>query len=1296
MAHTATPNARISLEEREVHRIYQPWLSAHGSSLNVADHVESLAYNDLQDQGYQARASRDKALTAFAQLVALRLDVRRCMISLIDTSSQYILAEATRTVSIASSKTAEDDELWLGSAVLSRPDAICEHSMFNVCTAVDEESGQTFTAKGLIVPDCRLDERFKDRPYVLSEPGVRFYAGVPVYSRNGYVIGSVAVSDEIPRNSLKVEELKLMQETSQSYVLHFPIHSRNTPGIQGEDSYGLHDAVSVKRPCPSSRFICAFIGIILDDLNLTATQFHFVDSGTDSTFLGARDRVDRFKGERIVRGMASFIEGCTSLRDDLSGSESGQEKPVNPSTEPIHAAESHLPSQRQRPPLVSRNSGRRQKMRISNSSSFSSASKGEKGDSMSRMFHRAAEILRQSTLADGAAIFGATATSGRGSYMESMAQFPPNSSQLGNGVQEGANDPHNADPTPSSDSEKWETNTSDSDSTPTARPCKILGFSIADDQARADVERGSALTLGTLEKYFSLFPKGKTFSFTDQGSGVSSEDDSGASDREVRRDSPTSTKSDVPDNFGRARARKRRMDHKELLKKIPGAKTVVFIPLYDHSEERLMAGCFLWTSVTGRMMSLDADLSYLRAFGNCIVSEVTRVNMQRNEAAKTTFIASMSHELRSPLHGILGAAEFLADTASDAYQSGLITSIVTCGRTLLDTLNHVLDYSKINKLGRAQMRRHAKQNKLVNLSSDSSLESLSMTGEIDLGTLVEEVAEAVSAGHAFKKLPITGSVTNGQPDSKANAHSKDDSSSEGSTSGGVSLLLDVSPKRSWMIRTQPGAIRRIIMNLLGNSLKYTSNGFVAVSLRAQEVPNSSKINAILRVTDSGKGMSENYQHDRMFVPFSQEDPFQPGTGLGLSIVKSIVDSLGGTLEVKSQQGVGTEIDVHLSLTPATEHATTAPEDDLCALGEKTRGRHLVLLDSEPPRNTTHHITRLEETIRETCESWFGMRVTKAQYMGQDDADIYLYSEPPPLDKLVERHRKIGRGARRNHRVPIIIVYVSAEEAVSITRDQQEALNDLGSIVEVISQPCGPRKLAKVLNICLRRAEEARVNEPYPDDTPPETPTETSETLNSSTELPLPAPDPPSSSETQDLVKSMSAAVSYPSPPPFNPSTPPLHLIAPTSQAAPTSGLHVLLVDDNKINRNLLVMFMKKHKFSYEEAENGQEALDAYKASCLPGPHSDAPSRRFDFVLMDISMPVMDGMESTRKIREFEKENGLKKANVIALTGLASAQAQQEAEAAGIDVFLPKPVKFAELKKLLANGKKADEVTPRST
>lgn len=191
------------------------------------------------------------------------------------------------------------------------------------------------------------------------------------------------------------------------------------------------------------------------------------------------------------------------------------------------------------------------------------------------------------------------------------------------------------------------------------------------------------------------------------------------------------------------------MDHKQLMKSIPGTKSVTFLPLYDYVEDGLMAGCFLWTSVAGLTMTLDVDLSFLHAFGNSVTSEVARIDAQKNEAAKATFIASMSHELRSPMHGILGATEFLIDTATDAYQSGLITSVMTCGKTLLDMLSHVLDYSKINKLGRMQMRRNAEQDKSVNLASD--WDSMHSTAEVDLGVLAEEAMEAVTAGHAFKK-----------------------------------------------------------------------------------------------------------------------------------------------------------------------------------------------------------------------------------------------------------------------------------------------------------------------------------------------------------------------------------------------------------------------------------------------------------------------------------------------------------------------------------------------------------------
>ena len=118
--------------------------------------------------------------------------------------------------------------------------------------------------------------------------------------------------------------------------------------------------------------------------------------------------------------------------------------------------------------------------------------------------------------------------------------------------------------------------------------------------------------------------------------------------------------------------------------------------------------------------------------------------------------------------------------------------------------------------------------------------------------------------------------------------------------------------------------------------------------------------------------------------------------------------------------------------------------------------------------------------------------------------------------------------------------------------------------------------------------------------------------------------------------------------------------------------YILLVDDNPINLKLLVTFMKKIKLPYDEAVNGYEALEKFKSS----------SRTFDYVLMDISMPIMDGISSTRKIREYEKEVKANPATIIALTGLATGNVQEQAFEAGFSHFLAKPVRFKTLQHLL--------------
>jgi CheY-like chemotaxis protein len=115
-----------------------------------------------------------------------------------------------------------------------------------------------------------------------------------------------------------------------------------------------------------------------------------------------------------------------------------------------------------------------------------------------------------------------------------------------------------------------------------------------------------------------------------------------------------------------------------------------------------------------------------------------------------------------------------------------------------------------------------------------------------------------------------------------------------------------------------------------------------------------------------------------------------------------------------------------------------------------------------------------------------------------------------------------------------------------------------------------------------------------------------------------------------------------------------------------------LVDDNMINLKILMAYMSRLGHTYATASNGKEAYDVYTRT--PG--------SFQYVLIDMSMPVMDGFEASRLIRAFEREQRLRPAVLIALTGLASAAAQQDAFASGINLFLTKPVRLKELTAIL--------------
>lgn len=739
--------------------------------------------------------------------------------------------------------------------------------------------------------------------------------------------------------------------------------------------------------------------------------------------------------------------------------------------------------------------------------------------------------------------------------------------------------------------------------------------------------------------------------------------------------------------------------------------------------------------------------------------------------------------------------EFLHETATSSYQAGLFTSIETCGRTLLDTIDHVLDYAKINKLKKSSTSRK-RGHPRGGQRKDHVGSIVGLTTEFDLATLVEEVVDAVSAGHVFRKshqgtgpdqygVALTGMGSVDTPPPEAKAETK------------PIVILDIQPRGNWFVRTQPGALRRIVMNLLGNAMKYTDVGFVSVSMQVEsEADHRLKIR--LQVTDSGKGMSLEFQRTRLFQPFSQEDPFSTGTGLGLSIVRQIVEALDGHISVSSTQNVGTDIEVVISLPSVDKPPENGQTLDLPKpLTDDTKIRILhpaktaLINDVALQDVDVSVLDRLQEALQAICEGWLGMNVIGES--SQDPPDFVLLPvTSAAADELLEYEQGVSSSSTK---APIIALCSDTGQASEFRANMAGRLSAKGIQAMPVTQPLGPRKLAAVIEQLkeeqtrqrqrivlgrkesdpeavrrerdiLRKAQEAqraqekksRKELEQSNALPDRTKTHNSRRPGPSALVHVEAandethdddPDAPTSTENMTLARlnaqnSSQRSMSAPPlglPPAVSsstaatPATPALLPLLPNGVGGGVPRTRVLLVDDNEINLQLLVMFMKKQGLPYATASNGLLALEAYRAAFVPtatssplasssscGPkksssHASAcapptrgsgpitptdepisplempvvwsgprPSPPFTHVLMDLSMPVMDGLTSTRKIRAFEAEKGVEPlSTIIALTGLASAEAQEDALSAGINEFLIKPVKFGELKGLLKDS-----------